>query len=145
KPIVLLLSNGRPLVLTWADKHISSILETWFPGTEGGRAVADVLFGAYNPSGKLTMSFPYALNQLPVYYNHLATGHPYRKGHKYTTKYLDIPDNLLDAFGDVLSYTHFSYSALTLNNTEILPDENLQVGVTLTNDGLYAGEEPVQL
>ncbi len=145
KPIVLLLSNGRPLVLTWADRHIPSIVETWFPGTEGGRAIADVLFGKYNPSGKLTMSFPRTVGQIPIYYNHLATGHPFERHNKYSTRYLDVPNESLYPFGYGLSYTHFSYDKLTLNKTEITPNEKLKVSVTLTNDGAYAGEETVQL
>src|SRR5699024_8872668 len=145
KPIVLLLSNGRPLVLTWADQHVHSILETWFLGTEAGNAIADVLFGEYNPSGKLTMSFPYAVGQIPVYYNHLSTGRPRDPHQKYTSKYLGIPNAPLYPFGYGLSYTHFSYSDLKLSRDVLPPDGNLDISVTVTNDGNYAGEETVQL
>lgn len=144
-PIVLLLSNGRPLQLTWADHNIPAILETWWLGTEAGDAIADVLFGDYNPSGKLSMTFPYSVGQIPIYYNHLNTGRPLDRDQKFTTKYLDTPNAPLYPFGYGLSYTHFSYKDLKLDKTAMQPNEKLDVTVTVTNDGDYDGEETVQL
>lgn len=145
KPVVLVLSNGRPLVLTWEEGHVPAILETWFLGTEAGHGIADVLFGDYNPSGKITMSFPYAVGQIPVYYNHKNTGRPRNPDSKYTSKYLDIPNAPLYPFGYGLSYTHFTYSNLKVENPVLHPGETLKVSVTVTNDGNYDGEETVQL
>lgn len=145
KPVVLVLSNGRPLVLTWENKHIPSILETWFLGTEAGHAVADVLFGNYNPSGKITMSFPYAVGQIPVHYNHLNTGRPRDPNVKYTSKYLDIPNAPLYPFGYGLSYTTFSYSNLMVDKKTMHPNDKLKVSVTVTNTGKFDGEETAQL
>lgn len=145
KPIVLVLSNGRPLVLTWENEHISSILETWFLGTEAGNAIADVLFGNYDPSGKITMSFPYAVGQIPVYYNELSTGRPRNPMQKYTSKYLDIPNAPVYPFGYGLSYTHFTFSNLTLDKDIIKPGVPLHLTVTVTNDGNYDGSETAQL
>jgi beta-glucosidase len=145
KPVVLVLSNGRPLVLRWENAHIPSILETWFLGTEAGHSVADVLFGDYNPSGKITMSFPYAVGQIPVYYNHLNTGRPRNPMSKYTSKYLDIPNTPVYPFGYGLSYTHFTYSDLKVDKKTIRPGDVLHVSVTLTNDGDYDGRETAQL
>lgn len=145
KPVVLVLSNGRPLVLTWENEHIPSILETWFLGTEAGNAVADVLFGDYDPSGKITMSFPYAVGQIPVYYNELNTGRPRNPYQKYTSKYLDIPNAPLYPFGYGLSYTHFTFSNLALDKNTMHPNVPLHISVTVTNDGNYDGSETVQL
>lgn len=145
KPVVLVLSNGRPLVLTWENEHIPSILETWFLGTEAGRAVADVLFGEYNPSGRITMSFPYAVGQIPVYYNHLNTGRPEDPNVKYTSKYLDIPNAPLYPFGFGLSYTAFTYDHLTVDRKVMHPGDRLDVSVNVTNSGNYDGEETAQL
>ncbi|QOR76077.1 MAG: beta-glucosidase BglX [Thermoflavifilum sp.] len=145
KPIVLVLSNGRPLVLKWESEHIPAILETWFLGTEAGHAIADVLFGDYNPSGKLTMSFPYAVGQIPVYYNHKNTGRPGNPDVKWTSKYLDIPNDPLYPFGYGLSYAHFTYGPLQLDKEVLMPGDQLHVRVTLTNDGDRDGTEIVQL
>jgi beta-glucosidase len=145
KPVVLVLSNGRPLVLTWADAHVPSILETWFGGTEAGSAIADVLFGDYNPSGKLTMSFPYAVGQIPVYYDHKNTGRPRNPNSKYTSKYLDIPNDPLYPFGYGLSYTHFTYSDLRVADTLVHPGQPVEVSVRVTNDGPCDGTETAQL
>lgn len=145
KPVVLILSNGRPLVLTWENEHIPSILETWFLGTEAGNAIADVLFGNYDPSGKTTMSFPYAVGQIPVYYNELNTGRPRNLMSKYTSKYLDIPNAPLYPFGYGLSYTHFTFSNFTLDKNIIKPGMPLHISVTVTNDGNDDGSETAQL
>ena len=147
KPLVLVLMNGRPLTLTWEEAHCSAILETWFGGTEAGNAVADVLFGDYNPSGRLTTTFPRNLGQIPLYYNHKNTGRPYSgdPGAKYVSRYLDVPNEPLYPFGYGLSYTTFSYSELKLSKTSLKGDETLAVAVTVSNTGTCAGEETVQM
>jgi beta-glucosidase len=145
KPVVLVLMNGRPLTLEWENAHFPAILETWFAGTEAGNAIADVLFGAYNPAGKLTMSFPRNVGQIPVYYSAKNTGRPADPNNKYTSKYLDSPNDPLYPFGYGLSYTTFSYSKPTLDKATIRPTDQLHVNVTVTNTGNYDGEEVVQL
>jgi beta-glucosidase len=145
KPVVLILVNGRPLTIAWEYEQVDAILETWAPGTEAGHAVADVLFGSYNPSGKLTTTFPFQVGQIPIYYNHLNTGRPMDPGNKFTSKYLDIPNDPLFPFGYGLSYTSFEYSELKLNKKELKGDELLEVTVNITNRGKFDGEEVVQL
>lgn len=145
KPVVLLLSNGHPLTLTWEDAHVPAILETWFLGTEAGNAIADVLFGDYNPAGKLTMSFPRVVGQIPVYYNHKNTGRPFNEANKYSSKYLDVANDPLYPFGYGLSYTRFTYSNLQLDATKLAPGKTLGVTVMVTNSGNYDGEEVAQL
>jgi beta-glucosidase len=147
KPLVLVLMNGRPLTLTWEAKHCGAILETWFGGTEAGNAVADVLFGDYNPSGKLTATFPRNVGQIPIYYNHKNTGRPYTgdPGYRYVSRYLDVPNDPLYAFGYGLSYTTFSYGDVKLSKTALADEETLVASVGLTNTGERAGEETVQL
>jgi beta-glucosidase len=147
KPVVLVLMNGRPLTLAWESEHCSAILETWFGGTEAGNAIADVLFGNCNPSGKLTATFPRDVGQIPIYYNHKNTGRPYdwNKLQKYVSRYLDVPNDPLYPFGYGLSYTTFSYSPVTLNKTEMEGDDTLEASVVVTNTGAYAGTETVQL
>jgi beta-glucosidase len=147
KPVVLVLMNGRPLTLTWEAEHCGAILETWFGGTEAGNAVADVLFGDYNPSGKLTATFPRNVGQIPIYYNHKNTGRPYRgdPAKKYVSRYLDVPNDPLYAFGYGLSYTTFSYGDVKPSKTALAGEETLVASVGLTNTGERAGEETVQL
>jgi beta-glucosidase len=147
KPVVLLLFNGRPLTLDWEQQHVPAILDVWFGGTEAGNAIADVLFGHYNPSGKLTMSFPVSVGQIPVYYNAKNTGRPWdgKDNPKFKSDYLDIPNDPLYPFGFGLSYTHFDYSGLTLDHPEISPVRPLKVKLTVANTGSYDGEETVQL
>jgi beta-glucosidase len=146
KPIVIVLFNGRPLTLTWENDNAAAILDVWAPGTEAGNAVAEVLFGNYNPSGKLTTTFPRSVGQIPLYYNHLNTGRPYSSGPtKFKSNYLDISNNPLYPFGYGLSYSKFSYSNVKLNKTRLKGNETLTATVTVTNDGPYAGEEVVQL
>ena len=137
--------NGRPLTMEWTAKNMPAILETWFLGTEAGNAIADVLFGDYNPSGKLPVSFPLTVGQIPVYYNHKNTGRPFKEDDFFTSRYLDIPNEPLYPFGYGLSYTTFQYSDITLDKTEIGFGEPLQVSVKVTNTGDYDGEEVVQL
>ena len=145
KPVVVVLMNGRPLTIDWLHDNVPSILEAWYPGVEGGHAIADVLFGDYNPSGKLTMSFPRDVGQVPVYYNHMNTGRPRNPNNKYTSKYLDVLNSPLYPFGYGLSYTTFSYSAPQLSATSISPTDSLTVTTTVTNTGKVAGEEVVQM
>lgn len=147
KKIVLVLFNGRPLTLNWESQNIPAILDVWFGGTEAGNAIADVLFGNYNPSGKLTASFPYSVGQIPVYYNHLSTGRPFAAGDwpKFKSDYLDIPNEPLYPFGYGLSYTTFSYSNLTVDKSSMDAAGKMQVQITVTNSGNFDGEETVQL
>jgi beta-glucosidase len=148
KPVVLVLMNGRPLALEWADANVDAILEAWFPGTMGGPAVVDVLFGDYNPSGKLPVTFPRTVGQVPLYYDAKNTGRPYtpdKADEKYLSRYLDTPNTPLYAFGYGLSYTRFEYSDVSLDATEIGPGDTLTASVTVTNAGDYDGEEVVQL
>jgi beta-glucosidase len=140
--------NGRPLSLVWEDKHIEAILETWYAGTEGGNAIADVLFGDYNPSGKLPVTFPRNVGQVPIYYNMKNTGRPYDEGEeeqKYRSRYLDVPNSPLYPFGYGLSYTQFTYSDLSLDQDEMGAGDSMTVSVEVTNSGEYDGEEVVQL
>ena len=147
KPLVLVLMNGRPLALPWENQNADAILETWFAGTQAGNAIADVLFGDYNPSGKITATFPQAVGQEPIYYNHKNTGRPYAgvKLDKYRSRYLDAPNEPLYPFGFGLSYTTFTYGKPTLSRTTIGPAETLEVKVTVQNTGSTDGEEVAQL
>ncbi|WP_083619992.1 beta-glucosidase BglX [Mucilaginibacter sp. OK098] len=147
KPLVIVLFNGRPLTLTWEDKHASAILDAWAPGTEAGNAIADVLFGNYNPAGKITATFPRSVGQIPIYYNHKNTGRPFdgNGGAKFKSDYLDISNDPLYPFGYGLSYTTFSYGSVQLDKTNLIGNTALKATVTVTNTGKYAGEEVVQL
>ncbi|MBT2723923.1 MULTISPECIES: glycoside hydrolase family 3 N-terminal domain-containing protein [unclassified Bacillus (in: firmicutes)] len=147
KPTVLVLTNGRPLVLDWFERNMDAIVETWFLGSEAGHAIANVLFGDYNPSGKLTMSFPYKSGQVPVYYNHFKTGRPLtnkNQHEKFISKYLDGPNEPLYPFGYGLSYTDFSYSEIELDKNQMIRMEEIKASVTVTNTGNRPGEEVVQ-
>ena len=143
KPVVVVLMNGRPLLLNWEKENIPAILETWFLGTEAGNAIADVLFGDYNPSGKLTISFPYAVGQIPVFYNHRSVGRP--NVGDFGSSYLDIPNEPLYPFGYGLSYTTFKYSDIKLSTEKIKKDQSLTASVDITNTGKYVGKETVQV
>lgn len=145
KPTVAVLMNGRPLTVNWLDKNIDAILETWFLGTTTGNAIADVISGDYNPSGKLPVTFPYHVGQIPIYHSLLPTGRPFEAENKYTTKYLDIPNEPLYVFGYGLSYTTFDYSDVTLSAPSLNTGGSIQASVTVTNSGSVAGEEVVQL
>ncbi len=147
KPLVLVLINGRPLTLTWENNHASAILEAWAPGTEAGNAIANVLFGNYNPSGKLTATFPRSVGQIPVYYNHKNTGRPFNNEpfSKFKSNYIDESNDPLYPFGYGLSYTTFSYSDIRLTKTKLNGNERLIATVTVTNTGRIAGEETVQM
>ncbi|WP_128895242.1 glycoside hydrolase family 3 N-terminal domain-containing protein [Longirhabdus pacifica] len=148
KPIVVVLFNGRPLDLHGVVDEADAVLEAWFPGTEGGSAIADLLFGEVNPSGRLSMSFPYSVGQIPVYYNHFNTGRP--KGavdaqERYVSQYLDIPNAPRFPFGYGMSYTHFAYSEPKLSCHTLTADSPITITVTVRNTGDRAGEEVVQL
>lgn len=147
KPVVLVLMNGRPMTLTWEDEHVPAIVDAWFGGTEAGNGIADVLFGNYNPSGKLTMTFPRNAGQIPIYYNHKNTGRPYIEGQgtKFKSDYLDVSNDPLYPFGYGLSYTTFSYSDVTLDKTNVSGNQSLTATVIVSNSGAIAGEETVQL
>jgi beta-glucosidase len=147
KPVVLVLINGRPLTLPWENDHVPAILEAWAPGTEAGNAIADVLFGNYNPSGKITATFPRSVGQIPIYYNHKNTGRPYdgNGSGKFKSYYMDISNDPLYPFGYGLSYTSFTYSEVKLDKTVLKGNETLNASVTVSNTGKYAGEETVQL
>jgi len=145
KPIVLVLMNGRPLTLSWENENIDAILEAWFPGTQAGTAIADVLFGKYNPAGRLSMTFPRNVGQVPIYYNSKNTGRPFDENQKYTSKYLDVPNSPLYPFGYGLSYSTFSYSELKLDKSTLSASGPVNASITVTNTGNFAGEEVVQL
>ena len=145
KPIVLVLMNGRPLTLSWEDENMDAILETWFGGTMAGSAIADVLFGEANPSGKITMTFPRNVGQIPIYYNHKNTGRPLNVNQKYTSKYLDVPNSPLYPFGYGLSYTHFTLGNVVLSNSVLRKGQGITASITLTNAGTRKGKETVQL
>jgi beta-glucosidase len=145
KPLVLVLSNGRPMTLSWENEHVDAMLETWHAGVEAGSGIADVLFGDYNPAGKLTMTFPREVGQIPIYYNHNRTGRPETGTSIWTSRYLDVPTSPLFPFGYGLSYTTFEYSDIRLNKSELSGDDRLVASVTVTNTGQYKGEETVQL
>src|SRR5688572_12085786 len=144
KPIVAVLMNGRPLALQWLHDNVPAILETWFLGVEHGTATAEVLFGDYNPGGKLTATFPRVTGQVPIYYNHRNTGRPPTK-EKYTSKYNDVPWTPLYPFGHGLSYTTFLYGAPNQSAPAMRPGDSIRVEIPVTNTGNVAGDEVVQL
>src|SRR5438876_2752599 len=144
-PVVLVLMNGRPLILEWAWEPVHAIVETWFPGVEAGNATADVLFGDVNPSGRLPVTFPRVLGQIPLYYNHRNTGRPPDPTNKYTSKYIDVPVTPRYPFGFGLSYTTFSYSNLKLSAARARVADTVMATVTVANTGNREGTDVVQL
>jgi beta-glucosidase len=146
-PLVLVLMNGRPLALVWEHDQADAILETWFAGTEGGHAIADVLFGDANPSGKLPMTFPRVVGQVPLYYNFLNTGRPFDSdpSNKYSSRYMDVKNGPLFPFGYGLSYTTFKVSPVALTQATMVRGGQLQASVTVTNTGNRAGATVIQL
>lgn len=142
KNIVLVLMNGRPLAITWADEHIPAIVEAWQLGSQSGNAIAQVLYGEYNPSGKLPMTFPRSVGQVPIYYNHMSTGRPGPIDLVFWSHYGDESNKPLYPFGYGLSYTSFSYSNLTISDAD---KANIKVSITVTNTGKTDGEEVTQL
>ena len=146
KPYAVVLMNGRPLTINWVAENSPAILETWFGGTEGGNAVADVLFGDVNPGGKLPITFPRNLGQIPLYYNYLPTGRPkLDETEEYVSKYIDSPNTPLFPFGYGLSYTNFKLSNMQLSQTRISKNGTLTVSVDLQNTGKREGSEVVQV
>ncbi|MBB5393953.1 MULTISPECIES: beta-glucosidase BglX [unclassified Herbaspirillum] len=147
KPLVLVLMNGRPLDLNWARENASAILETWYTGTEGGHAIADILFGDVNPSGKLPITFPRSVGQIPSYYNHARLGRPFTEGKpgNYTSQYFEEPNGPLYPFGYGLSYTDFSLSGVTMSQPTMKADGRVDATVTVKNTGRRAGATVVQL
>jgi beta-glucosidase len=145
RPTVVVLMNGRPLTINWVAEHVPAILETWFSGTQAGHAIADVLFGEVNPGGKLAVTFPRSVGQIPIYYNHKNTGRPFDSKNKYTSKYLDVPVTPLFPFGYGLSYTRFTITNLQVSPPTIRPNQTVTVSVELQNVGDRTGDEVVQL
>ena len=148
KPVILVLFTGRPLALKWEQDHVPAILNVWFGGSEAGYAIADVLFGDVNPSGKLSTTFPQNVGQVPLFYNHKNTGRPLPDGQwfqKFRSNYLDVSNDPLYPFGYGLSYTTFSYSDIKLSSTSLKGNQTLTASVTVTNTGKYDGKEVVQL
>ncbi|OAZ03272.1 glycoside hydrolase family 3 N-terminal domain-containing protein [Flavobacterium succinicans] len=147
KPVVVLINAGRPLIFNWTADQVPAILYTWWLGSEAGNAIADVLFGDYNPSGKLPMSFPREEGQIPIYYNHFNTGRPApnETATNYVSAYIDLKNSPKFPFGYGLSYTTFNYSDLQLSKKVIKKNETITVSFTLTNTGKFDGEEVVQL
>jgi len=147
KPLVVVLMNGRPLQLGWVKDNADAVLETWFAGTEGGHAIAEVLLGAHNPSGKLPISFPRSVGQIPTYYNHPRLGRPYVEGRpgNYTSQYFEEPNGALYPFGYGLSYTEFELAKPQLSRHQLKRGQILEVSVTVKNTGARAGATVVQL
>ncbi len=145
KPVILVLANGRPLTLTWEDANVPAMIEAWHGGIEAGNGLADVLFGDYNPSGKLTATFPRSVGQIPIYYNYKNTGRPFNEKDKFTSKYLDISNDPLYPFGYGLSYTIFQYGDIRVSKSELIANEKLIITIPITNIGKLEGEEVVQL
>jgi beta-glucosidase len=147
KPVVLVLFNGRPLTLSWETENVPTILDVWFAGSEAGDAIADALLGKVNPSGKLSMSFPRNVGQIPVYYNHKNTGRPLtgKWFAKFQSNYIDVPNDPLYPFGYGLSYTQFEYGTIELSAKQLKGNQTLTVTVPVKNTGKYAGKEVVQL
>ena len=147
-PIVLVLYNGRPLNLTYENETVDAIVEAWFPGTSGGHAVTDVLYGKYNPAGKLTVTFPRNVGQVPIFYNMKNTGRPedaVGAHSRYVSKYIDVANSPLFPFGYGLSYTTFKYDKPVLSSTNLTKNSSISVNVKVTNTGQFEGEEVVQL
>jgi beta-glucosidase len=152
KPVVVLLLNGRPLTIEWMDDNIPAIVETWTLGSQAGLAVADVVTGAFNPSGKLPVTFPRHVGQVPIFYNHKNTGRPYTGKYNeplqervYRSKYRDIENTPLYPFGYGLSYSKFMYANLTLGSDKLNSKDSLKVTVTVSNESTVDGTETVQL
>ncbi|WP_282126218.1 glycoside hydrolase family 3 N-terminal domain-containing protein [Marinifilum flexuosum] len=145
KPVVMVMMNGRPLTIDWEAANVPAIVEAWHLGVQAGPAVADVLFGDYNPSAKLTVTFPRNVGQIPIYYNMKHTGRPMDPNQKFTSKYLDCPNSPLYPFGYGLSYTKFDYSAVELDKATMGANDQIIAKVKVSNTGKYDGEEVVQL
>lgn len=147
KPVVVLLMAGRPMIFNWTADHVPAILYTWWLGNQAGNAIADVLYGKYNPSGKLPVTFPREIGQIPIYYNHYNTGRPAKNDQDlfYVSAYTDLQNSPRYAFGYGLSYTDFKYDNLRLDKKSMHDNESITITFTITNTGKYAGEETAQL
>ncbi|HOI28366.1 MAG TPA: beta-glucosidase BglX [Melioribacteraceae bacterium] len=145
KPVIVVLINGRPLSINWISENVDAILEAWFPGIQTGNAIADVLFGDYNPSAKLPVTIPRSVGQIPIYYNHKNTGRPYNPDSFYTSGYIDSGITPLYPFGFGLSYTSFNYGKIKTDKIRMAIGDSLRVNIDITNSGKYDGEEVVQL
>lgn len=148
KPVIVILINGRPLDINNIVNKADAILECWFPGTEGGNAISDILVGDYNPSGRLTMSFPNGVGQIPVYYNRLSTGRPKEllvNERRYKSQYLDIPNEPLFPFGYGIGYSDFEYGDINISRTTLSRGDNINFSIKVTNKGKYSGIETIQL
>lgn len=148
KPVVLVLFTGRPLAMKWENENVPAILNVWFGGSEAGYAIADVLYGNVNPSGKLTTTFPQNVGQVPIYYKHKNTGRPLEEGKwfsKFRSNYLDVSNDPVYPFGYGLSYTSFTYGDLKLSSNSLKGNQTLTASITVTNSGNYDGKEVVQL
>lgn len=146
KPLVVIIMNGRPLALPWLDDQSDALLVAWFAGTEAGNAIADVVFGDVNPSGKLPVTFPRSVGQIPFYYNHKNTGRPaLDEQNKYNSRYFDLPNSSWYPFGYGLSYSEFEYMSMTLDRTELKSTDTLRINVKIRNKSNFSGEEIVQL
>jgi beta-glucosidase len=147
KPVALVLFNGRPLTLNWENENVPAILDVWFAGSEAGDAIADALLGKVNPSGKLTMSFPQNVGQIPLYYNHKNTGRPLtgKWFSKFQSNYIDVSNEPLYPFGYGLSYTKFEYGDIQLSSTKLKGNQKLTATVSVKNTGSVSGKEVVQL
>jgi len=145
KPMVVVLMNGRPLSVPWLADNVPAIVEAWHLGVQTGPALADVIFGDFNPGGKLPVSFPRTVGQVPTYYNHKNTGRPPVEGIRWNSKYIDVPWTPLWPFGHGLSYTTFAYGPPRISKTEIQPTDSLTVSVDVTNSGTLDGDEVVQV
>jgi beta-glucosidase len=147
KPVIVIIGAGRPLIFNWVADNVPAIVYSWWLGTKGADAIVDVLFGDYNPSGKLPISFPRSEGQIPIYYNHYNTGRPATSDSDrfYRSAYLDLSIYPRYEFGYGLSYTSFRYDELKVSKTRIKPGDAIEVSMKLTNTGKYAGEEVVQL
>jgi beta-glucosidase len=147
KPLIVMINAGRPLIFNWTADHVPAIVYTWWLGTEAGDAIADVLFGDYNPSGKLPMSFPRSEGQIPIYYDHFSTGRPAKNDSdlNYTSAYIDLPNSPKFPFGYGLSYTTFQYSDIKLSAKSFKPGQTLTASIVVTNSGKFDGNETVQM
>ncbi len=147
KPVVVMINAGRPLIFNWTADQAPAILYTWWLGTEAGDAMADVLFGDYNPSGKLPLSFPRSEGQIPVYYNHFNTGRPAKNDTdlNYVSAYTDLPNDPKFPFGYGLSYTSFSYGDINVSSTTCKTGDSITASILVTNSGKFGGKETIQL
>jgi beta-glucosidase len=145
KPTIVVLVNGRPPTIEWIVERVPAILESWMGGSQAGNAIADIVFGDVNPGGKLPVTFPRTVGQVPIYYNHMNTGRPPEANNRYTSKYLDVPWTPLFPFGYGLSYTQFKITNLQVSAKSIRRNGKLIVSVEVENVGKRTGDEVVQL